>query len=110
MKWLRQKFTNMSQDMQFFIGALIAIPLILFVLSALYGCAAVFDSNWHQTEAPSAIPYSIVYIDPKLIPTACGVECLACTIRSQRIIYLPEGAPAWLLAHELRHQNGESHL
>ena len=112
MDWLRKRLTNMAQGTQFAIGGIIVWLLAAVILFGLYGCAT-FDTpaesfDWYRERAPAKIKYTVIYIAPELVAGACD-GARACTIHSQRIIFLPEGAPAWYLDHELRHQNGENH-
>ncbi len=78
------------------------------LLLLLQGCATE-QFDWRHEREPAKRPYAVVYIAPELVPTACGIPARACTVHSQRIIYLPEGAPAWYLEHERRHERGENH-
>lgn len=102
----------LTEDQKFAVGATIIFIGAAIVLASLTGCASVFEAeyfDWRQEREPAGMAYSVVYVDPALVATACGKNVRACTIHSQRIIYLPEGAPVWMLEHERRHEGGENH-
>lgn len=90
------------------------IAVVCITLAMLGGCSTFSDEppegfHWYRTRAASPVPYSVVYIAPELVPVACGTDYHACTIHSQRIIYVPYGAPEWYLTHERKHQEGYDH-
>lgn len=99
-----------------------ALPFVAWLAIAvamwLSGCA-IFDApaenfDWYRVRPPATKPYARLYLMPEDVGFACkmlggdGLE-RGCTSHAKRLIVLPIDSPAWYLAHELRHQDGEDH-
>lgn len=80
----------------------------------LTGCAT-FDYQWYREREPARTAYAWMQVaDPDTLCRQLGVKdehrILACTDHDRQIIVLPVNPPQWIVAHELRHKNGENHL
>ena len=96
---------------------LLTLAAIIGAVMVTAGCAS-YDYLWLRVRPPAPKPWFYVAVDdPDRACRAAGAHakvgeringCASWT-PTHCTIYLPHGAPAWLVAHEERHCNGEEH-
>jgi len=59
MNWMRRKFTNLSQDMQFFLLSLVALVIAGVVLS-LAGCSVLTEQVWTPEVNPESVERCVI--------------------------------------------------
>ncbi len=99
---------------------LLTLAAIMAALMVTAGCASYAGPayTWRTVRAPAPLPW--FYVRVADVHRTC-LEAGASAQAGERInacaqwhathcmIYLPHHAPAWLVAHEERHCNGEEH-
>ena len=93
------------------------IRYALLAALSLPGCAALVESDWHESASHAALPAYHLVVSDAQIDSACGRVAagyvFGCAIRLPSehacIIYTRRDPAQWILAHERRHCDGWDH-